>query len=147
MKWERGKKGKKEAYSTNTKARYIFSEDTLTIRFSTGECRILGTQITLEEAKNAAEKFEIELMGKEIARLNEHTIALDKANNRSELRSLFDELVVNNGGMRRVYTAYVNLKKSGMADIMIEAAMVNVSPVNREYLVKMFSMFHKEGFK
>jgi hypothetical protein len=146
MKWERGKGGKKEAYSESSGARYVYSEHTFKVCLPTGEWRSLGIHATLDEAKVIANDFELTLLAKELSRLNERTAALDKANDRAELRKLFDEVICD-GGLMPGYNAFVRLKKAGIADIMIEAAMENVPPANREFLVRVFSMFYREGFK
>ena len=146
MKWERGKGGKKEAYSQDSKVRYVYSENTLSARLPTGAWITVSLPKDFEVAKLEANAFEVEVLEKEARHLVELQFAKDKAKDREELRALYKEVILD-GGLHNLYTNYKVLRENHVSDGMIEAVMTTLSPVERNYLVRTFALFHKEGFK
>jgi len=146
MKWERGKKGKREALSAATGATYVYVDEILRVAHTKGAWSDLGTFVNLDAAKQAAEEYDLVLADKRIQEVMTHAEGLVLAKEREQLRSLYRDCVTE-GPLLSVYRAYCDLRRKGIAHGELVEHMTALSPEDRFYVGRVFEDFYKEGMR
>lgn len=150
MKWVRGKKGRREAISETTGARYVCSEGVLRVARSPGAWEHLGHYDSIEKADQAASDRDVLIAQKLETETRIRAEGLALAQQRAEVRKLFHDVFIQ-GPVGKAYREYCRCREGGISSeeliAQLVARMKSLSSEESRLLGRCFEDFFVAGMR